>query len=433
MRTNGNEIFAASHTALLDVIREQPPVILVILILKGRSMESLVSCHVEIVITSFSVDDVTNLVADIATLSPGAVNESVHLGRVGLAGEPESLDVGAHVLVLLESHANRPVAVRTECPAANWNLLLGKHELENLEHLLLGLLVSLTLHAPGLLSSNSGEEDVGALSKALGVERLEKRVSATLDGISVKKELGLVIPERLVELHENLGVGAHGKLVNGALLPCGKSRLEINNIVLEHADGERADGIVGLDAATVLVGDLNTLLVVVDALDSGAETEPLVVLAKELIGFLLIAASNTVDKAALIRCPGRFEIPTPPVRSLGVHVVLLRSPSSCAESGTSRSILQVVDYDTTGFSSSLLVSGIVFVDLVAPIRLALVIESLVFVVIGTAADVVIVLNDHEVFDARSCEVLSSCDTGSTGSENGNLGLGARSMLLIVSG
>lgn len=48
---------------------------------------------------------------DITTFKPGPVQEPIVLCRGSLARKPETIHVGAKILVLLQRHADRPVAV----------------------------------------------------------------------------------------------------------------------------------------------------------------------------------------------------------------------------------------------------------------------------------------------------------------------------------
>jgi len=64
-------------------------------------------------------------------------------------------------------------------------------------------------------------------------------------------------PEGLVELEEELCVGAEGEGGDGGLLPFGKLGRECYGVVLENAEGDGRDGVVGFDAGAVGCEDVH--------------------------------------------------------------------------------------------------------------------------------------------------------------------------------
>lgn len=88
-------------------------------------------------------------------------------------------------------------------------------------------------------------------------------------------------PEGLVELEEDLGVGAHLELVERDALPPRQLRLEFDHVVLQDAQRGGADGVVGRDAVAVVHVEGHAVVGVGDALDDAAEDEARVVGSEE--------------------------------------------------------------------------------------------------------------------------------------------------------
>lgn len=133
-------------------------------------------------------------------------------------------------------------------------------------------------------------------------------------------------PEGLVELEEEFCVGSEGEGGDGGLLPVGEGGREGYGVVLEDAEGDGGDGVIGFYAGAVGGGDLDAGLGVAYVCYDGVEEEAGVVGFEEfgglvlepgveaaLVGadyqeFLLVAISDTYGK-------------TPTVADLGEPIV----------------------------------------------------------------------------------------------------------------
>lgn len=67
------------------------------------------------------VDQGSDPVSSVSTLVPGPVHEAKVSVRSGLAGKPESVDVGSEILVSFPRHTHGPVAVAPVRPSAEHN------------------------------------------------------------------------------------------------------------------------------------------------------------------------------------------------------------------------------------------------------------------------------------------------------------------------
>jgi hypothetical protein len=75
-------------------------------------VEDLVAFHGSCVIAEDVTAEYTgDAAAYLLALEPSALEKAEELGRGGLAGEPQAVDIGAQVLVLLEGDTDGPVAV----------------------------------------------------------------------------------------------------------------------------------------------------------------------------------------------------------------------------------------------------------------------------------------------------------------------------------
>lgn len=187
----------------------------------------------------------------------------------GLAREPQATRVGAQVLVALKCEPGRPVGVATARPRSL--APTGIHEIERFGHGVaaehhtqdgeefgFGTLCGLGFDAMGLIRDDGGYENSAAGEEFRDVERLVDGIVAPIRG-GVQEVLETRFPEDLVggELQEDFGVDTHLERGDGDLLPAGQRRMEGHEVGLENADGEGADGIIGLNAAAVLVRNLD--------------------------------------------------------------------------------------------------------------------------------------------------------------------------------
>lgn len=122
---------------------------------------------------------------------------------------------------------------------------------------------------------DGAEEDAGAGQEAWDVEGLEDRVPAPLHGVGVEEELRRRVLEDLLggPLQEDLGVRTHGEGGDGLVFPVWQGRVEADDVVLEGAEAEGADRVVGADAGVVRVVDVETGGGESDVGDDVAESE----------------------------------------------------------------------------------------------------------------------------------------------------------------
>ena len=100
---------------------------------------------------------------------------------------------------------------------------------------------------------------------------MEEGVVAPFVRIGVEEELGGGVPEDFVgrELEEDFCVGCHVEIFDALALPGWQGGGEPDSIVLEDAEGECADGIVGVDTGAVLVEDRHAMVAVRNVRDDG--------------------------------------------------------------------------------------------------------------------------------------------------------------------
>jgi len=80
-------------------------------------------------------------------------------------------------------------------------------------------------------------------------------------------------PEGFVELEEEFCVGAEGEGGDGGLLPVRERGREGYGVVLEDAEGDGGDGVVGFDAGAVGGGDMHARVGVGNVCYDGVEEE----------------------------------------------------------------------------------------------------------------------------------------------------------------
>lgn len=159
--------------------------------------------------------------------------------------------------MLLERHADGPVAVRAESPRLRAparihegdgfrDVLVGEHGPQDLETLGLGHLVGLLLDAVRLGPHDRRKDDVRALEEAGAGKRLPNGIVAAGIRIGIEKVLRIRVPKRLVELEKHLRVRAHLELLDGLPLPPWELGLELHNVILQDTYREGHDGICGL-------------------------------------------------------------------------------------------------------------------------------------------------------------------------------------------
>lgn len=157
------------------------------------------------------------------------------------------------------------------------------------------------------------------------------RVVASRRGRGVQEKLRVRVPEGVVELQEDLRVGAHLEHLDRVLLPGWEGGREFHGVVLQDADGESADCVGGFDAVVIRGVDGHAFVGVLDLADYGVEEEPGVVGLQKGGGFTfqpgveaalvpdevvlfgelvegLVVAGDPEDKGALFWSIGCFPI-----------------------------------------------------------------------------------------------------------------------------
>lgn len=96
-------------------------------------------------------------------------------------------------------------------------------------------------------------------------ERLKERIIPT-GRRYMYKSLSTGVPEDLIrrELHEDLGEDRERRGLNGCIFPRRQGRGEVDIARLQHLKGKCRDGVVSLDATTISVHDLHSVLAVRD-------------------------------------------------------------------------------------------------------------------------------------------------------------------------
>ena len=205
-----------------------------------------------------------------------------------LPREPQATRVGAQILMHLEGCPRRPVGIAPIRPGfirpagigegcGFGNTFVGEHLAEDLEDLVFGLAEGLALDAIGLFVDDGREEDVGSGQEVLCREGLEYRVISPGGRRGIQEKLGIVGPEGLLELHEDLDVRAHVELLDRGLFPARQLGVEGDGFVLEDAQGKGADRIGRSDTSTVFIVHGYTVGGVFDPGDRRAESKARIV------------------------------------------------------------------------------------------------------------------------------------------------------------
>lgn len=290
------QVQSAIITRLVETAN-RPTIEKVILLQPGRPMQLLIMRAMPTSLSPLDRDTVIiqqrrNLLTSPATLKVRAVQETKVFGAGGLPGKPQAVDVGAEVLVHLQRRARRPVRVAAVRP---WDLgparvhecrrlgdvFIWEHLAQNSEHLVFRLLVGHVLDAVRLVRDDGHEDDVRPGEEIVFRQALPDRVVPARLGIRVQEILRVLGPEGLVELHEDLGVRAHLELVDRRLLPVGQFWREIDGVLLQHTDRERAQCVGGVYAGSVRVVHRHSVVRVLDVCDLSVETQTGVILLKE--------------------------------------------------------------------------------------------------------------------------------------------------------
>lgn len=183
-----------------------------------------------------------------------------------LTSKPEPVHIRPQILVNLQRGRGRPVRVAPVRPGSHrpaWvherrgfgDFQVRVHLPQDCHDFGLGLFVRLPLDAVGFFRDDCDENYVRLGNEAWRGQGLPDGVVAAGGGICVEEVLGVAGPEGLVELEEDLGVGAHVELFDGGLLPVREGWRERDGVVLEDAQRERADCVGGGDAAAVFLVD----------------------------------------------------------------------------------------------------------------------------------------------------------------------------------
>lgn len=258
-----------------------------------------------------------HLLSHILPFGPRALQKAKVLRAGVLAREPEAAHIRTEILMLLDRHAGGPVGVAAGGPRGG--APAGVHEGDGVgdvgraEHVAedgedLGLCggVVLGLGDEGFGGDDGDEEEAGAGEEGRVGERLPQRIVAAFERRGVEEVFGVVGPELRrrgeVELQEDFGVDAHVELGDGGLLPGGERRVEghggeAGQGVLQYAEGEGADGVLGLDAGVVAGLRDDAVVGITDVGDDGVETEASVVGLEEGVGL----ADDERVEAALVK------------------------------------------------------------------------------------------------------------------------------------
>lgn len=147
-----------------------------------------------------------------------------------LTRKPKPIHIRPQILMHLEGRRGGPIGVTPKGPGGGRparvhesdgvrDSQIGIHVPQDGHDFALGDFVGLALDTVGFLRDNGDEEDVGVGEEVRCGEGLPDGIVAAADGIGVKEVLCIAGPEGLVELEENLGVGAHGEFLDGGLFP----------------------------------------------------------------------------------------------------------------------------------------------------------------------------------------------------------------------
>ena len=204
-----------------------------------------------------------------------------------LPREPQASDVAPQILVLLQRHARRPVAVAPVRPLVRAPARVhergrlgdvAEHLAQHRQDLLLGGVVVLGLDDRGLPRHDGHEEDVAAGQEVRVRQGLEERVVPARGGRRVEEVLGVGGPELGGKLEEDLGVDAHVEAGNRRPFPGGQRRREGHGCVfglrvLQDAEGEGADGVLRFEARVVCGVGGDGVVGVADVGDDGVQME----------------------------------------------------------------------------------------------------------------------------------------------------------------
>lgn len=198
------------------------------------------------VICTLPLQKLGNTLPRISPLKPSPMQKPKVLRAGRFTSEPDSIDISTQVLMHFQRRGRRPVGITAVGPgfgAPAWihdccwfgDGNVGEHLTENFHDFFLGLLVRLSLDSVSLVVDYRGDHNIRPWHEAWRGEGLKAGIVASGGWRRIKEVLRVGRPERLAELEEDLGVGAHVEFLDSSFLPVREFRGKGDHVILKDA------------------------------------------------------------------------------------------------------------------------------------------------------------------------------------------------------